>query len=609
MLQIQSPFQQFFGLSGDPLDDGSIYIGAAGQNPEINPIVVYWDDAATIPAAQPIKTLNGYIVRNGTPARVYTTAADFSLTTKDRKGRVVFNVLDATSLSNLQIQLASSTGASLVGFIQAESDAQPRTMLDKGRECFTFDDFIPAGTVTDSVDCSVWIQKAITGAFAAGKSIKNQSGRVYGMSATVTIPQQPDFDRWIDIDCGNSTFKMLANVTLFQSASWGTETGTTNSFGISLCNFTISTSLGTLALGASSLKIQDWHQGCSIKNIKSFYAQTLLESANNFYCDFEKIETLLLASGSLQDRYIFTGEHNLNRFVGLVSQNCRTGYRFDGTLSAVTFDSCSGESLTNVAVFNGNVSDITISGGYFELFTNVAFSFNARALGVKFTNNYINFLAAGSVPGSTNVFLDYVPGLYNNITIAKDNVMVNYAGENQIIFTNDTTYAQGITYELYNDTAATLAPLLVDNASWPTHMAWDQKKHMPGMLANVVNVHAVGNYSGKFTDGYANSHGFSWTDTGANTLRMATRIVRNTAGALPPTNLIYVNLLVVWTGAPGFNYVKGVFVGDDFYEFDGTALTKTTSLTASTVSGYLQIDGGFFFGGVVTGCTGEVRLV
>ena len=68
---IQNPISIFFDTSGAPLSGGSIYFGSVGQNPETSPITVYWDYAATQPAAQPIKTINGQPARNGMPAMVY----------------------------------------------------------------------------------------------------------------------------------------------------------------------------------------------------------------------------------------------------------------------------------------------------------------------------------------------------------------------------------------------------------------------------------------------------------------------------------------------------------------------------------------------------------
>jgi hypothetical protein len=107
-LAITSPLPQFFDLDGDPLQGGRLYFGEAGQNPETDPITVYWDEAATQPAAQPVSTVNGYIVRgsstSGTPTLIYATAA-FSLTVRDRRGQLVLYVPDSSNISNDQTLL------------------------------------------------------------------------------------------------------------------------------------------------------------------------------------------------------------------------------------------------------------------------------------------------------------------------------------------------------------------------------------------------------------------------------------------------------------------------------------------------------------------------
>lgn len=180
MLQIQSPFQQLFDKNGSPLDDGYVYIGTANTNPETNPIAIYWDDAGTIPAAQPLRTLNGYIVRSGTPARVYTALEDFSMTVKDKQGRVVFSVLDATSLSNLQSSLASSSGSSLVGFLQAGTGAVTRTVQSKLRETVSVKDFGAIGDgVADDTD-------AVQAALATGKTVYVPGG-TYNIAGLLTL--------------------------------------------------------------------------------------------------------------------------------------------------------------------------------------------------------------------------------------------------------------------------------------------------------------------------------------------------------------------------------------------------------------------------------------
>lgn len=181
MLQIQSPFQQLFDTNGSPLDDGYVYIGTANANPETSPIAIYWDDAGTIPAAQPLRTLNGYIVRSGTPARVYTALEDFSMTVKDKQGRVVFSVLDATSDSNLTTALASSSGSSLVGFLQAGTGAVARTVQSKLRDVVSVKDF---GAVGDGVtDDTAAIQAALN----SGAETINVPDGIY-ISQALTVP-------------------------------------------------------------------------------------------------------------------------------------------------------------------------------------------------------------------------------------------------------------------------------------------------------------------------------------------------------------------------------------------------------------------------------------
>lgn len=90
MLATQSPFPFFADLDGSPLDNGDLYFGEVNQNPITNPVEVYWDSAGTQPAAQPVKVMNGYAVRAGTPALIFAED-DYSLTVKNSKGSLVFH--------------------------------------------------------------------------------------------------------------------------------------------------------------------------------------------------------------------------------------------------------------------------------------------------------------------------------------------------------------------------------------------------------------------------------------------------------------------------------------------------------------------------------------
>lgn len=107
-IEVQPPYPAFAGTDGQPLENGYIWIGVVNLSPQVNPIAVYWDAAQTIAAAQPIRTLNGYPVRNGTPARFYVVA-DYSIQVLDSKGSVVYTSLN-DNLSGGGFVASNATG-------------------------------------------------------------------------------------------------------------------------------------------------------------------------------------------------------------------------------------------------------------------------------------------------------------------------------------------------------------------------------------------------------------------------------------------------------------------------------------------------------------------
>ena len=86
--EIKQPFQYFADSDGTALEDGYIYIGVAGFNAETAPKLVYWDRELTIVAPQPLRTVNGRIVRSGAAAAVFTSLA-YSITVRDKRKALV----------------------------------------------------------------------------------------------------------------------------------------------------------------------------------------------------------------------------------------------------------------------------------------------------------------------------------------------------------------------------------------------------------------------------------------------------------------------------------------------------------------------------------------
>jgi hypothetical protein len=91
-IRATSPFPVYLDIDGNPLSQGYVYFGVSGSNPETVPQAVYWDEALTIPAAQPLRTLNGFLVRNGTPASVYLSAV-YSITVRNKNRVLLYSSL------------------------------------------------------------------------------------------------------------------------------------------------------------------------------------------------------------------------------------------------------------------------------------------------------------------------------------------------------------------------------------------------------------------------------------------------------------------------------------------------------------------------------------
>ena len=204
-LSIQVPFPVFQGRDGQPLENGYVWIGEPNLNPQTNPVVAYYDAALTIPAAQPLRTLNGYVSRAGTPAQIYVDGVNFSILVQDSKGSMVYNFPDGTGIS---------PNASGVVYDPAGTGAVPTNVQTKLREYVTFQDF---GAVGDGIaDDTAEVQAAITYASAQRLTIFAYGG--FKITSTINFPSNTN-GCTIQGQSKQTYFKFTGTGAMFASSS------------------------------------------------------------------------------------------------------------------------------------------------------------------------------------------------------------------------------------------------------------------------------------------------------------------------------------------------------------------------------------------------------
>jgi hypothetical protein len=231
--QVLAPFNQIPDIDGDSLESGYVYVGIAGLNPEVNPIPVFWDEALSVPAAQPIRTLGGFLSRNGSPGRLYTDAATFSITIRNKNNSLVSSDLSVsrgisagivtasdgasgslwTTVQGFIDRLISSVGAAYIGFISGLSGAVARTAQDKMRDQVSVFDFMTAAQIADvQAGTQVYDMTAVLNTASASCLVSHQNlfipYGVYKLTSTWFIDQ-------INVECEDAVYTKIQCVGSF----------------------------------------------------------------------------------------------------------------------------------------------------------------------------------------------------------------------------------------------------------------------------------------------------------------------------------------------------------------------------------------------------------
>ncbi len=242
-LSIQPPFPAFTDIDGQPLENGYVFVGTANLNPVTNPISVFWDAALTQPAAQPVRTLGGYPMNSGTPARLYVNS-DYSIQVQNSKGSVVYSAPAAGERFSDVVVTVDSSG---VAFTQAGSGALTTTAQAKMRQRVSILDFAGVDP-TGATDSTAGITAAITYAktLLAPELIVDYGTYLCSGRLTFDLPN-------------NSTITFLGKIRSSVSADPAIRIGSasTNTFGLTVTGIKVErTSIDTTS-GSTGVELRN----------------------------------------------------------------------------------------------------------------------------------------------------------------------------------------------------------------------------------------------------------------------------------------------------------------------------------------------------------------
>jgi len=370
-LSIQVPFPVFQDRDGQPLDNGYVWLGTANLNPQTNPVVAYFDAALTLVAAQPLRTLNGYISRAGTPAQIYVDGVNFSILVQDSKGSMVYNFPDGSGIS---------PDACGITYNPPFTDAVSYPVCEKLEQTVSVKDFGAVGDgVTDDYDA---INAAWLYCYPIGASLYFPSGTY--LVVTENFPfRNTQLPVTSLLDCNNMTiFGDGPSSILKTSSVLGADVLQLNGLkNFHVRNLQVQSVISGTAAGSNGMSVTGGFDNITVDN---FWAKNLAYVDKTTYVDGGKAvsiqsptEANSITMGSFKATNVFADgcvygfgyepdtdlalTQPVSIDVNIVVSNSRQGVVFSaaGSTSAVSANSTSGVRIRGQSI--NCMNDIAVS--------------------------------------------------------------------------------------------------------------------------------------------------------------------------------------------------------------------------------------------------------
>ena len=101
--KVTTPYPLFSDIDGSPLIAGFLFFGESGKDAKQFPISVYWDEAKTLPATQPISVRNGLIVKDNVPSAIFIEESSCSIAINNRNNYPIRQILVFDQLPTIKV--------------------------------------------------------------------------------------------------------------------------------------------------------------------------------------------------------------------------------------------------------------------------------------------------------------------------------------------------------------------------------------------------------------------------------------------------------------------------------------------------------------------------